>query len=610
MDTFGANEWLVDELYDLYRQDKSKVDPIWWDFFQDYSPGAPGEPPTLNAASSGFQPAPDLAAPAAPVASVVSPPAAVPPNASTPTYPTPPAPAVVPKPEVAGESATAVLKGPAARVVTNMEASLAVPTATSVRAVPARLLQDNRTVINNHLARTRGGKVSFTHLIGYAVVRAVMDIPAMNGHFIEVDGKPALVSSTAINLGLAIDQTKPDGTRQLLVPSIKGAQDMDFSQFHAAYEDIVRKARNNKLTVDDFAGTTLSLTNPGGIGTNLSVPRLMSGQGCIVGVGSLEYPAEWEGASEESIARNAVSKILTLTSTYDHRIIQGAQSGEFLRRIHELILGKDGFYDEIFRALRIPYEPIRWAKDISANHESDLSKATRVQEIIHAYRVRGHLLADTDPLEARQPSHPDLDTMSHSLTLWDLDRVFPTGGFGGQPLMKLREILRVLRDSYTRTMGIEYMHIQDPEQRTWIQSQIEGPHVRPDRAEQLRILHKLNEAEALESFLQTKYVGQKRFSLEGGDSLIPLLDAILIGAADEQLLEVAIGMPHRGRLNVLTNIAGKSYAQIFREFEGDFGPESVQGSGDVKYHLGTTGQFTAPSGATTDVYLAANPSHL
>ncbi|MDP2015003.1 MAG: thiamine pyrophosphate-dependent enzyme, partial [Actinomycetota bacterium] len=295
---------------------------------------------------------------------------------------------------------------------------------------------------------------------------------------------------------------------------------------------------------------------------------------------------------------------------YDHRIIQGAQSGEFLRRIHQLILGEDGFYDEIFRALRIPYEPIRWAKDISANHESDLSKATRVQEIIHAYRVRGHLLADTDPLEARQPSHPDLDTMSHSLTLWDLDRVFPTGGFGGRPLMKLREILKVLRDSYTRTMGIEYMHIQDPEQRTWIQSQIEGPHVRPDREEQLRILHKLNEAEALESFLQTKYVGQKRFSLEGGDSLIPLLDAILIGAADEHLLEVAIGMPHRGRLNVLTNIAGKSYAQIFREFEGDFGPESVQGSGDVKYHLGTTGQFTAPSGATTDVYLAANPSHL
>ncbi|MDP2014393.1 MAG: 2-oxo acid dehydrogenase subunit E2, partial [Actinomycetota bacterium] len=324
MDTFGANEWLVDELYDLYRQDKSKVDPIWWEFFQDYSPGAPGEPPTLNAASTGFQPAPESVSPEtdpALVAPVVAPPVAVPPSASSATYPTASSPATVPKIEVAGESATAVLKGPAARVVTNMEASLAVPTATSVRAVPARLLQDNRTVINNHLARTRGGKVSFTHLIGYAVVRAVADIPAMNGHFTEVDGKPALVSSSAINLGLAIDQTKADGSRQLLVPSIKGAQDMDFSQFHAAYEEIVRKARNNKLTVDDFAGTTLSLTNPGGIGTNLSVPRLMAGQGCIVGVGSLEYPAEWEGASEESIARNAVSKILTLTSTYDHRII-------------------------------------------------------------------------------------------------------------------------------------------------------------------------------------------------------------------------------------------------------------------------------------------------
>ncbi|MFA7324937.1 MAG: multifunctional oxoglutarate decarboxylase/oxoglutarate dehydrogenase thiamine pyrophosphate-binding subunit/dihydrolipoyllysine-residue succinyltransferase subunit, partial [Candidatus Nanopelagicales bacterium] len=596
MDPFGANEWLVDELYDLYQQDKSKVDPTWWEFFADYSP------------ANGVRPTPlTVPVPAAAEAPAAAP--ASPPVAATPAAPVTPAASSAPAAKPA-EAGAVVLKGPAARVVTNMEASLTVPTATSVRAVPARLLEDNRTVINNHLARTRGGKVSFTHLIGYAVVQAATEISAMNGHFTEVDAKPAIVATDQVNLGLAIDLTKPDGTRQLLVPSIKAAQDMDFSQFLAAYEDIVRKARNNKLTVDDFAGTTLSLTNPGGLGTNLSVPRLMTGQGCIIGVGSLDYPAEWEGASEEAIARNAVSRILTLTSTYDHRIIQGAQSGEFLRRIHELLLGRDGFYDEIFKSLRIPYEPIRWAKDISANHETDLSKATRVQEIIHAYRVRGHLLADTDPLETRQPAHPDLDTMSHSLTLWDLDRVFPTGGFGGKELMKFREILKVLRDSYTRTIGIEYMHIQDPEQRKWIQDEVEGPHVRPERAEQLRILHKLNEAEALESFLQTKFVGQKRFSLEGGDSLIPLLDEILIGAADENLIEVAIGMPHRGRLNVLTNIAGKSYAQIFREFEGDFGPESVQGSGDVKYHLGTTGHFTAPSGATTSVYLAANPSHL
>jgi 2-oxoglutarate decarboxylase len=336
----------------------------------------------------------------------------------------------------------------------------------------------------------------------------------------------------------------------------------------------------------------------------------MAGQGCIIGVGAMDYPAEWQGASAEAIARNAVSKILTLTSTYDHRIIQGAQSGEFLRRLHGLLLGDDDFYGDIFRALRIPYEPVRWAQDVSASHETDLSKTVRVQEIIHAYRVRGHLMADTDPLEYQQRTHPDLDVLQHGLTLWDLDREFATGGFGGRPLMKLREILGVLRDSYTRTVGIEYMHIQDPEQRQWIQKRVEIPHAKPDREEQLRILRKLNEAEALESFLQTKYVGQKRFSLEGAESLIPLLDSTLSEAAHDGIIEVAIGMPHRGRLNVLTNIAGKSYGQIFREFEGDFGDDSVQGSGDVKYHLGTTGTYTAPDGAQTAVYLAANPSHL
>jgi 2-oxoglutarate dehydrogenase E1 component len=324
----------------------------------------------------------------------------------------------------------------------------------------------------------------------------------------------------------------------------------------------------------------------------------------------MDYPAEWQGASEEARVRNAVSKILTLTSTYDHRIIQGAQSGEFLRRIHHLLLGADGFYDEIFTALRIPYEPIRWAQDLSASHETDLSKTVRVQEVIHAYRVRGHLIADTNPLEYEQRSHPDLDVLQHSLTLWDLDREFATGGFAGQPLMKLRDILGVLRDSYTRTMGIEYMHIQDPDQRRWIQDRVEVRHERMSREEQLQILHKLNEGEAFETFLQTKYVGQKRFSLEGAESLIPLLDTILDEAARESIVEVAIGMPHRGRLNVLANIAGKSYGQIFNEFEGNYGEESVQGSGDVKYHLGTHGVYRSRDGHETRVYLAANPSHL
>ena len=491
-----------------------------------------------------------------------------------------------------------------------MESSLAVPTATSVRAVPAKLLIDNRVVVNNHLARSRGGKVSFTHIIGFALVKALRAMPEMNNGFSERDGKPVLVTPAHVNLGLAIDMSKPDGSRALLVPSIKATESMDFVHFWTAYEDVVRKARANKLTVEDFQGTTISLTNPGTIGTNHSVPRLMEGQGAIIGVGALEYPAEWQGASAETINRNAVSKILTLTSTYDHRIIQGAQSGDFLRIVHQLLLGEQGFYDEIFESLRIPYEPIRWVQDISATHDDDINKVARVQELIHAYRVRGHLMADTDPLEYRQRKHADLDVTTHGLSLWDLDRSFATGGFGGEPFLKLRRILGILRDSYCRTVGIEYMHIQDPDQRAWIQAKVEVPYARPSRDEQMRVLRKLNAAEAFETFLQTKFVGQKRFSLEGGESVIALLDRIMCRAADDRMDEICIGMPHRGRLNVLANIAGKSYGQIFREFEGQQDPKSVQGSGDVKYHLGTEGEFTSEEGSTTKVYLAANPSHL
>jgi 2-oxoglutarate dehydrogenase E1 component len=583
-DQFGPNDWLVDELYQQFLIDRNSVDPAWWEFFTDYtpteSPTPTGDPVTPRETASEPAPEPE------------------------------PEPALIEQSLIESTSQVERLKGASARVVANMEESLTVPTATSVRSMPVKLLFDNRTVINNHLTRGRGGKVSFTHLIAYAVVQAIKSQPTMNFSYAELDGKPAVSKNEAINFGLAIDIAKPDGTRQLLVPNIKGAEDMDFASFWANYEDIVRKARANNLTVEDFADTTVSLTNPGTIGTNHSIPRLVVGQGCIVGVGSMEYPAEWQGASEETIARNAVSKILTLTSTYDHRIIQGAQSGEFLKRIHELLLGDHHFFDNIFRDLRIPYEPIRWAQDVSASHETDLDKNVRVQEVIHAYRVRGHLMADTDPLEYAQRTHPDLDVLSHGLTLWDLDREFATGGFGGQPLMKLRRILGVLRDSYTRTVGIEYMHIQDPVERKWMQDRVEIPHVKPAPADQLRILRKLNAAEAFESFLQTKYVGQKRFSLEGSESLIPMLDEILAQSADNEILEVAIGMPHRGRLNVLSNIAGKSYGQIFKEFEGEYAENSVQGSGDVKYHLGTTGSFVSAQGNYTSVYLAANPSHL
>ncbi|HEY0401242.1 MAG TPA: multifunctional oxoglutarate decarboxylase/oxoglutarate dehydrogenase thiamine pyrophosphate-binding subunit/dihydrolipoyllysine-residue succinyltransferase subunit, partial [Blastococcus sp.] len=504
------------------------------------------------------------------------------------------------------------LRGAAASVVKNMNVSLTVPTATSVRAVPAKLLADNRIVINNHLARSRGGKVSFTHLIGYALVRALDDFPNMNSAFAEVDGKPVLVQPEHVNFGLAIDLPKADGSRSLVVASIKAAEEMDFARFWAAYEDIIRRARSGKLTTDDFAGTTISLTNPGTIGTNHSVPRLMSGQGTIVGVGAMEYPAEFQGMNPDALTEMAVSKIITLTSTYDHRIIQGAESGDFLRRLHALLLGEDDFYDKVFRSLRIPYEPVRWMPDVRISREGQIDKEARVIEVIESYRRNGHLMADTDPLEFKVRTHPDLDILEHGLTLWDLDRKFPVGGFAGEKLMALRDILGVLRNSYCRTVGVEYMHITDPEEREWLQQRVEVKHEQPDREKQKHVLGRLNAAEAFETFLQTKYVGQKRFSLEGGESLIPVLDEVLLAGTDHDLDEVAIGMPHRGRLNVLANVLGKSYAKIFGEFEGNIDPGTVQGSGDVKYHLGATGKFRNPfrPEAEIAVSLASNPSHL
>lgn len=634
---FGANEWLVDEIYQQYLQDPNSVDRAWWDFFADYKPGGATAPaaPTGAPAPAPATPAQSPAAPAAtsaPAGSSAqqSAAAAAPkPATAAPAQPAKPAasapapakaaakPAAKPAKDTA-EDATAApagpelvtLRGPSAAVAKNMNASLELPTATSVRAVPVKLLFDNRIVINNHLKRARGGKVSFTHLIGYAMVQALKAMPSMNYSYAEKDGKPTLVKPEHVNLGLAIDLVKPNGERQLVVAAIKKAETLTFFEFWQAYEDIVRRARNNKLTMDDFTGVTASLTNPGGIGTVHSVPRLMPGQGLIIGVGAMDYPAEFQGTSQDTLNKLGVSKVMTLTSTYDHRVIQGAASGEFLRIMNQLLLGENEFFDDIFKSLRIPYEPVRWLRDIDVSHDDDVTKAARVFDLIHSYRVRGHVMADTDPLEYHQRKHPDLDIIEHGLTLWDLEREFAVGGFAGKSMMKLRDILGVLRDSYCRTTGIEFMHIQDPKQRKWIQDRVERPHNSPEREEQLRILRRLNSAEAFETFLQTKYVGQKRFSLEGGESVIPLLDAVIDSAAESRLDEVVIGMAHRGRLNVLANIVGKSYAQIFREFEGNLDPKSMHGSGDVKYHLGAEGTFTGLDGEQIKVSLTANPSHL
>ena len=604
---FGANEWLVDEMYSQWLVNPESVDKEWQPILERYhqiklgTPVTPVTPVTAAAVvettATGSIP---LVAKTTRVEAKAQPiPAQAPALGS-----------VTAVSDEASEDQINILKGMSKTLAANMDASLSIPTATSVRAIPAKLLIDNRIVINSHLGRTRGGKVSFTHVLGFAIIRALKEFPSQNVYYEEVEGKPASVSPANINFGLAIDIPKPDGTRALLVPNIKKAQRLNFAEYLNAYEDLVKRARDNKLTAEDFAGTTASLTNPGGIGTVHSVPRLTKGQGCIVGAGALDYPAEFQGMSEDHLAKLGVSKVITLTSTYDHRVIQGAGSGEFLKKIHELLLGERGFYDEIFADLRIPYEPIRWATDFEQTDADSRSKETRVQELINAYRVRGHLMADIDPLEYQQRSHPDLDVLTHGLSLWDLDRTYKTGGFGGKSKMMVRDVLKILRDSYCRTVGVEYMHIHNPAERKWMQEKLEQPYQKPSREQQLRILEKLNEAEAFETFLQTKFVGQKRFSLEGGESTIAALDAILQASADAALDEVAIGMAHRGRLNVLTNIAGKTYGQVFKEFEGNTDTKTVQGSGDVKYHLGTEGVFTSATGNTTKVYLAANPSHL
>ncbi|BFM24155.1 multifunctional oxoglutarate decarboxylase/oxoglutarate dehydrogenase thiamine pyrophosphate-binding subunit/dihydrolipoyllysine-residue succinyltransferase subunit [Microbacterium sp. che218] len=611
---FGANEWLVDELYEQFKVDKHSVDKAWWPILEAYHPVVDGSsaaapPPSAPQAQSGSEPKPVTA----PIPVVGQAPVAR--TTAKPAKPQPiPAQAPSTVPSAAGQSTeedrVTVLKGMPKALASNMDDSLTVPTATSVRTIPAKLMIDNRIVINNHMSRTRGGKVSFTHLIGWALIQALKEFPSQNVYYAEIDGKPSVVAPAHVNLGIAIDMPKPDGSRALLVPSIKRADTLSFGEFLASYEDLVRRARSNKLTPADFQGTTVSLTNPGGIGTVHSVPRLMRGQGAIIGAGALDYPAEFMGASTKTLNELAIGKTITLTSTYDHRVIQGAGSGEFLKKVHELLIGERGFYDDIFAALRIPYAPIHWAADVSVDISERIDKSARVQELINSYRVRGHLMADIDPLEYVQRTHPDLEIESHGLTFWDLDREFVTNGLGGKRVAKLRDILGVLRDSYCRTMGVEYMHIQDPAQRQWFQSNIEVKYTKPGHDEQLRILSKLNQAEAFETFLQTKYVGQKRFSLEGGESLIPLLDQILQGAASTGLDGAAIGMAHRGRLNVLTNIAGKTYGHVFREFEGAVAIGSKRGSGDVKYHLGTEGTFVGDEGHELPVYLAANPSHL
>src|SRR5437879_5325162 len=509
--TFGPNAWLVDEMYERYRADPASVSESWQDFFADYEPAENGEAERVE------EPEPKAEEPE-PKAEEPKRKAKAPAKAPAPAS-RQPEPARVEAPAAPAVEAEAVepIRGAAARIVANMEASLAVPTATSVRTVPARLLEVNRKVINGYLGRTGQGKVSFTHLIGYAVVKAVATVPNMNSTFVREGDQPEVVRHSHVGLGIAVDVEKKDGSRTLLVPCIREADTLDFKAFWSAYEDLIRKVRNNKLSPDDFSGTTMSLTNPGTIGTVQSVPRLMPGQAVIVGVGSLDYPAEYQGADKRVIADLGLSKVLTLTSTYDHRVIQGAESGLFLQRIHDLLLGADDFYEDVFSAMGVPYEPVHWRPDVNPldGERVKAEKQVHVQTLINMYRVRGHLIADLDPLRWKEPhTHPELDPATYELTIWDLEREFFTDGLAGRDVMTLGDILGVLRDAYCRRIGVEYMHLQEPDQKRWIQEQVEGVQTAPEPGEQRHILDRLNAAEAFERFLHTKYQANTRFGRE------------------------------------------------------------------------------------------------
>jgi 2-oxoglutarate decarboxylase len=583
----GINSWLEDELYQQYLRDRSTVDESWKSVFEA-APSRPG---------NGESPA--VTKPAAPVPS--------------------------PAPDGSGEQLQP-LRGAAGRIAENMAASVAIPLATSQRTIAVKVMDENRRIINQHRTLVGRSKVSYTHIIGWAIVRALEDIPGLNHAYAEKDGQPYRVVRPQVNLGVAVDVAGRDGARSLVVPNIKNAGALNFQEYLTAFDDLIARARSGKLTPADFQGTTISLTNPGTVGTMASSPRLMLGQGAIIASGAIDYPAEYRGSAEETRAALGISKVMTLTCTYDHRIIQGAESGAFLGKVQDLLDGADGFYEEVFEHLKMPHQPVHWGVDrqpllpgMTASRHAEIAKEAGIMQMINAYRVRGHLLADLDPLGNEPVYHAELDPETYGLTIWDLDREFLTGslgefiGEGGvKPVATLREILETLRQTYCGKIGAEYMNIQVPEQKRWLQQRMEPEANRwpLDRETRLRILRNLVEAEEFEHFLHSRFVGQKRFALEGAETASAILEEILERASENNVHEIVMGMAHRGRLNILANVVGKDVKQIFSEFEGEIDPSSTQGSGDVKYHLGATGIRKTENGREIVVSLSPNPSHL
>ncbi|HVB06321.1 MAG TPA: multifunctional oxoglutarate decarboxylase/oxoglutarate dehydrogenase thiamine pyrophosphate-binding subunit/dihydrolipoyllysine-residue succinyltransferase subunit [Acidimicrobiales bacterium] len=632
LDELGLNAWFVEDKHQEYLANPSRVDDDWREYFGNgnghHASAAPAAP-TANGATPppaiplAAAPAPAVAVPVAPAeaapaaaaqpAAAAAAPAAQPAAAAA-APAAPPAPPL-PAPSATGSDGEEVtpIRGAQARIVDNMVTSLGVPTATSFHPLPAKVLEVNRRILNEHLARTTGQKISFTHLIAYAAVRALDKVPALNVTFVpDADGKgtPGVIRHEHVGLGIAIDLERPGGGRSLVVPAVKRADTLDFAAFVAAYEDLVARARVNKLTVEDFSGVTITLTNPGGLGTSQSVPRLMAGQGAIIGVGSLDFPVEYAGTDPATLADLGVGKVLSLSSTYDHRVVQGAESGLFLKHVHELLVGDGGFYDELFEGLGVSEPPAHWQRDRRPTGAAP-ENAGAVRDLVAAYRLHGHLAASLDPLAPRPPAFPDVLLPEHyGLTLWDLDRTVATEGVGGAERATLEQLLAALRRAYCGTVGVEAAHISDDVERRFVQEAVEAPPELFSADEQRYLFGRLAAAESFERFLQVRYPAERRFSLEGGDSAIVFLDALLEESVAAGTTEAVLAMAHRGRLNALANIVDKPYSAIFSDFEHNLDPLTVEGAGDVKYHKGGHGKWVGRGGESMLVELASNPSHL
>ena len=597
LESLGPNEGYAEELYQVFLSNPQAVSGTWREIFQAILRET--GPVTANGHHHAATPAVSGAAESAPVTGF--------------------APVSAPVPST--DDTVQPLLGAAGRIALNMQASLAIPLASSQRAVPMRLSEENRRFLNSQLAAAKR-KVSLTHLLAWAAVRALEKHPALNRAFTLQEGKPARLERAHIHLGFAVD-VETRGGRGLLVPVLKRAEQLSFLDFLAAADRLIQGARSGQLSPDDLQGATFSLTNPGTLGTRASSPRLMAGQGAILAAGALDYPSGFEGLPEQALHSLGIGKTITLTCAYDHRVIQGAESGAFLGYLHALLLGEYGFYERIFHEAQVPYKPASWTRDaapglmtagIASGELESARKQASVFQLAHAYRVRGHLLAQLDPLGPQEAEHPELDPDHYGLSLWDLDRRFlsPLYHSAGEPeLHTLREILELARATYCGTLACEYMHIQKMECRRWLQARLEPTRAHWPLPEPIRrrILDRLTAAEGFERLLHARYIGHKRFSLEGAESLIPALDHLLNLAGAAGAKEIAIGMAHRGRLNVLVNIVGKAMTEIVSKFE-DMDPESVAGSGDVKYHIGAEGQVKTPDGHQLRVTVSPNPSHL